>query len=143
WGFAPEYCEGMWRIVQRDTPEDWVLATGETHSVREFAEAAFGFIGVKLEWSGAGEEEVGRISSIDASRFEEKVGSAPQHLNSGDVVVDIDPVYFRPTEVDLLIGDPSKAERELGWKARTTFSELVELMVEADIRFVKQPELDY
>lgn len=143
WGFAPEYCEGMWRILQHGTADDFVLATGETHSVREFTEAAFRFIGISLEWSGEGLGETGRISNVDEAVFEEKVGTRPEHTKVGDIVVDVDPVYFRPTEVDILIGDPSKAERLLGWKAQTSFQELVELMVEADIQFVKYPELDY
>lgn len=143
WGYAPEYCEGMWRIVQHGSADDFVLATGETHTVREFAERAFGFIGISLEWSGDGADEIGKISEVDRSLFEEKIGEPPAHTEVGDVVVKVDPDYFRPTEVDLLIGDASKAESELGWKAKTTFRELVELMVEADIKFVKYPELDY
>ena len=143
WGFAPEFCEGMWRIVQHDTADDFVLATGETHSVREFAETAFACIGIALEWSGSGENEVGRIASIDKDVFESRVEAEPQYTKQGDVVVEVDPAYFRPTEVDILIGDPSKAEDVLGWKAQTSFKELVELMVDADIRFVQYPELDY
>ena len=142
WGYAPEYCEGMWRILQHDIPDDFVLATGETHSVREFAQNAFAFIGVTLEWSGEGLDEVGKIGEIDNSVFEERVGSAPSHTKVGDTVVEVDPVYFRPTEVDLLIGDPSKAHAQLGWKAKTGFKELVELMVEADIHFALNPALD-
>ena len=143
WGYAPEFCEGMWRIVQHETADDFVLATGETHSVREFAEAAFSYLGVSLEWSGSGAEEIGRIAAIDKSTFEERTGSRPEHVKVGDTVIEVDPVYFRPTEVDILIGDPSKAENLLGWKSRTSFSELVDLMVEADVNFVKHPELDY
>ena len=143
WGFAPEFCEGMWQIVQHETADDFVLATGETHSVREFAETAFAHIGVGIEWSGTGAQEIGRIASIDGDLFESRVGNAPEHTREGDTVVEVDPVYFRPTEVDILIGDPSKAEKLLGWKSQTTFKQLVELMVDADIRFVRQPELDY
>jgi len=143
WGYAPEFCEGMWRIVQHETPDDFVLATAETHSVREFAECAFERIGIKLEWSGSGLEEIGRISSLDRDVFTERVGVDPEHTKIGDTVIEIDPVYFRPTEVDILIGDPAKAEKLLGWKAKTSFKELVELMVDADIRFVRYPELDY
>ena len=143
WGYAPEYCEGMWRIVQHDVADDFVLATGETHSVREFAEVAFAFIGVTLEWAGEGADEVGKIAAIDNAVFEEKVGEAPKHISIGDTVVDVDPVYFRPTEVDILIGDPTKARNAIGWEAKTSFRELVELMVEADLRFVRHPELDY
>ena len=129
WGFAPEYCEGMWRITQHESADDFVLATGETHSVREFAESAFSFIGITLEWSGSGPDEVGRVASIDAAIFEEKLGSKPDRFTVGDTLVEVDPVYFRPTEVDLLIGDPTKAETILGWKAQTSFEQLVACMV--------------
>ncbi|MFP4687414.1 MAG: GDP-mannose 4,6-dehydratase [bacterium] len=115
WGYAPEYVEAMWLILQQDQPGDYVIATGETHSVREFATAAFAAGGYQLTWEGQGTEEKG----IDK--------------NSGNVLVEIDPKYYRPAEVDLLVGDPSKAERELGWRPRVTFSRLVEIMVKADL----------
>lgn len=115
WGYAPEYVEAMWLILQQDQPGDYVIATGETHSVREFATAAFAACGYQLTWEGQGTEEKG----IDK--------------NSGNVLVEIDPKYYRPAEVDLLVGDPSKAERELGWRPRVTFSRLVEIMVKADL----------
>ncbi|MEQ8300731.1 MAG: GDP-mannose 4,6-dehydratase [Hyphomonas sp.] len=115
WGHARDYVEGMWRIVQHDVAEDWVLATGETHSVREFVELAFAEVGKKIEWQGNGADEVGR----DAK--------------TGNVLVRIDPRYFRPTEVDLLIGDPTKAHDKLGWKHATSFRDLVSEMVRADI----------
>ena len=143
WGYAPEYCEGMWSILQHEVADDFVLATGETHSVREFAETAFAFIGITIGWSGKGKEEIGKITAIDKSLFEAKIGSAPADTKVGDTVVKVDPFYFRPTEVDILIGDASKARSAIGWNARTSFKELVELMVEADIRVVKHPELDY
>jgi GDPmannose 4,6-dehydratase len=143
WGYAPEYCEGMWRILQHDTPEDFVLATGETQTVRDFANESFGFIGIALEWTGDGANEAGRIASIDQSRFEQAVGSSSEHLEVGNVVVTVDPNYFRPTEVDLLVGDAGKAERVLGWKAKTTFRELVHLMVKSDLHAVRHPEIDY
>lgn len=114
WGHARDYVEGMWRIVQQDSPDDYVLATGEAHSVREFVELAFAEAGRKISWEGEGINEIGR----DAQ--------------SGDVLVKIDPRYFRPTEVDLLIGDPSKAQSRLGWVHKTTFAELVKEMVAAD-----------
>lgn len=116
WGHARDYVEGMWRMLQQERPDDYVLATGETHSVRDFLELAFSHIGRQLVWHGQGIEEKG----LDAK--------------TGDVLVAIDPRYFRPTEVDLLLGDPSKAERVLGWKARTCFADLVKEMVEADLR---------
>jgi GDPmannose 4,6-dehydratase len=114
WGYAKDYVEAMWRMLQQEQPEDYVVATGETHSVRDFCARAFACAGVELEWRGAGAEETG----VDG--------------RSGRVVVRIDPRYFRPTEVDLLIGDPSKAKRQLGWTAQTSFDDLVRLMCEAD-----------
>ncbi len=115
WGHAKDYVEGMWRIVQHDEADDFVLATGETHSVREFVELAFAEIGRVIEWSGAGIDEVG----LDP--------------RTGDILVRIDPRYFRPTEVDLLLGDARKAHERLGWKHTTTFRELVQEMVAADL----------
>jgi GDPmannose 4,6-dehydratase len=118
WGHARDYVEGMWRILQCSEPDDYVLATGETHSVREFVEKAFAQIGVKIVWQGAGVGEKG----IDAE--------------SGRVLVEIDPRYFRPTEVDLLIGDPSKARSKLGWQHKVSFEQLVVEMVAADLKTV-------
>ncbi len=119
WGHARDYVEGMWRIVCHDKPDDFVLATGESHSVREFVELAFTHIGRTIAWSGEGVDEQGK----DAK--------------SGEVLVRVDPRYFRPTEVDNLRGDPSKAKEVLGWEHRTSFSELVREMVEADFVTVK------
>ena len=115
WGHARDYVEGMWRIVQHDSPEDWVLATGVTTSVRRFVELAFAEIGRTLAWEGVGVDEIGRCA---------KTGAA---------LVKVDPRYFRPTEVDLLLGDPTKAQTRLGWRASTTMEELVREMVAADI----------
>ena len=114
WGHARDYVEGMWRMLQQEKPQDYVLATGETHTVREFAEKAFLRAGISLEWKGKGADEKG----IDKK--------------TGKVMVKIDERYFRPTEVDLLLGDPSKAERELGWKRHTDFQSLINGMVESD-----------
>jgi GDPmannose 4,6-dehydratase len=120
WGFAPDYVEGMWMMLQQDEPDDYVLATGETRSVREFAGWAFEHAGIPIEWSGDGVDEKG------------------YHAQTGDVLVEVDPTYFRPTEVDLLLGDPSKAREKLGWEARTTVKELVELMVDHDLGMVER-----
>jgi GDPmannose 4,6-dehydratase len=114
WGFAGDYVEAMWLMLQQDEPDDYVIATGETHSVREFVELAFREVGVEIEWKGKGVGEVG----IDAA--------------SGKVLIEIDPRYYRPTEVDLLIGDPSKAKEKLGWKSKVVFQELVKMMIEED-----------
>jgi GDP-mannose 4,6-dehydratase len=119
WGHARDYVEGMWRILQQDKPDDYVLATGETHSVREFVELAFAEVGRTIIWQGQGVDEVG----IDKA--------------SGKTLVRIDPRYFRPTEVDLLLGDPTKAREKLGWRHRTSFRELVKEMVESDLKTVR------
>ncbi|RJP70819.1 MAG: GDP-mannose 4,6-dehydratase [Ignavibacteriales bacterium] len=129
WGFAPEYCDGMWRILQHDKPEDFVLATGETHTVRDFTELTFRELGVELEWIGENETEKGIVKSLDSQKSEIKI-------KSGDVVVEVSPGYYRPTEVELLIGDSSKAEKLLGWKAKTKFDELVKIMANADFEKV-------
>ena len=116
WGHASDYVEGMWRILQQEKPDDYVLATGEMHSVREFVELAFGEVDCPIEWRGAGADETG----VDA--------------RSGRVVVRIDERYYRPTEVELLLGDPSKAKRILGWEHKTPFRTLVSEMVASDLR---------
>lgn len=120
WGHARDYVEGMWRIVQQDVADDYVLATGETHAVREFVELAFAEIGREIVWQGAGVDEVG----IDKA--------------SGQELVAIDPRYFRPTEVDLLLGDPSKAKNVLGWEHSTPFAQLVKEMVNADLELLRK-----
>ncbi|NOZ74845.1 MAG: GDP-mannose 4,6-dehydratase [FCB group bacterium] len=139
WGYAPEYVEAMWLMLQQPEPEDFVIATGETHSVREFAEEAFRYFGIELEWQGKGSEEKGIISRIDPeiiARREDMrrtdLGFQKSTLQVGDVVVEVDPRYYRPTEVDILVGDPSKAKEKLGWEPRVKFKELVKIMVEAD-----------
>ncbi len=112
WGYAKDYVEGMWQILQADTPEDYVLATGKTYTVRYFVEETFKLFGIELEWQGEGVQEKG----VDKS--------------TGKILVEVDPWYFRPTEVDLLIGDPTKAEKKLGWKASTDIEELIKIMVD-------------
>lgn len=119
WGFAKDYVEGMWMMLQRDKADDFVLATGETHTVREFVELTFKELGIEIEWQGSGVDEKG----IDKA--------------TGKVLVEIDPRYFRPTEVDLLLGDASKAEREIGWKPKTKFYELVSMMTKADLELMQ------
>jgi GDPmannose 4,6-dehydratase len=118
WGHARDYVEGMWQILQQPEPDDYVLATGETHSVREFVEKAFQQIGVRIVWKGAGVEEKG----LDAG--------------SGRILVEIDPSYFRPTEVDILVGDPSKARSRFGWRHRVSFEQLVAEMIASDLKAV-------
>jgi len=122
WGHARDYVEGMWRMLQEDKPDDYVLATGETHTVREFVEKAFKYIGIDIKWAGktGSVEEVG-VDSSDESR----------------ILVRIDPQYFRPTEVELLLGDPTKAKNVLGWEATTKFEDLVKDMMKADMEKVE------
>ena len=115
WGFAGDYVEAMWSMLQIDEPDDYVIATGETHSVREFCELAFERVGIEIAWQGSGLDEVG----ID---------------DRGRELVVLDPVFLRPTEVDRLIGNADKAKRELGWEPRTSFRELVEMMVDWDLQ---------
>lgn len=143
WGFAPEYCEGMWRIIRHDQPDDFVLATGETHSVREFAEQTFAQLGIEICWQGNDEDEKGVVESINHDILREKTKINESFVKKGDILIEVSKSYLRPTEVDLLIGDASKAEQILGWKAKTKFADLVKLMVETDLEFVKNPHLDY
>ena len=116
WGFAGDYVEGMWRILQQEKPDDYVLATNETHTVREFVELAFAEVGVEIEWKGEGVDEKG------------------YDKNTGKLLVDVNPRYFRPAEVELLWGDSTKAETELGWKRKVSFKELVSMMVREDMK---------
>jgi GDPmannose 4,6-dehydratase len=129
WGYAPEYVEGMWLALQQPTPDDYVLATGECHTVREFAELTFKALGIELRWEGAAEEERG----ID--------------VKTGAVRVAVDPSYYRPTEVDLLLGDATKAREKLGWSPKTRFEDLVSLMAIADFEALrddaKTPKIFY
>lgn len=115
WGFAGDYVEAMWLILQQKKPDDFVIATGETRTVREFVECAFKEAGIQIEWQGSGLDEKG----IDAS--------------TGNVIVAVDPRFFRPTEVELLLGNPTKAKEKLGWKPKTSFYQLVETMVKQDL----------
>ena len=115
WGFAGDYVEAMWLMLQQDAPEDFVIATGETHTVREFTERAFKYAGVDIIWQGRGVEEKGVCSK------------------TGKTLVEVDPKYFRPTEVDVLLGDSSKAKETLGWQPKVKFEELVKMMMEADL----------
>ena len=115
WGYAPDYVEAMWLMLQQEKPDDYVIATGETHSVREFCEKAFKFAGIDIIWKGKGINEKG----IDKK--------------TGKVLISVNPKYFRPTEVDLLVGDYSKAKKELGWEPKISFEKLVEIMVNNDL----------
>ena len=128
WGFAPEYVEMMWLMLQQETPDDYVIGTGESHSVRELAESAFGYAGIEIEWKGKGLKTKGIVKSLD----EEITASVT--LKPGDSIIEIDPRYFRPTEVDYLKADISKAKRKLKWHPRIHFKELIKIMVDYDMK---------
>ena len=131
WGHAKDYVEAMWLILQQEIPEDYVIATGATTSVRDFIKMAFAEVGAEINFKGEGVNEVGFISSC----------TNEYHFTKGQEVVKIDPRYFRPTEVDLLIGDPTKANQQLGWKPKYSLKELVAEMVAADVQAFKQEKL--
>jgi GDPmannose 4,6-dehydratase len=118
WGYAPEYADAMWRVLQHDTPEDFVIATGETHTVREFIEAAAAELGIDITWEGTGVDEIGKDST------------------TGRTIIRINPRYFRPTEVDLLLGDATKAKDKLGWEPRIKFADLAKRMARADYKLL-------
>ena len=128
WGFAPEYVEMMWLMLQQPKAEDYVVGTGKSHSVREFVEKAFGYAGIELKWIGKGINEKGVIRSLTST------SASTLTLRVGDTLIEIDPKYFRPTEVDFLKADISKARKKLGWEPRTTFDELVKIMVDYDMK---------
>lgn len=132
WGHAKDYVDAMWRILQQDVPEDYVIATGVTTEVRQFVKMAFTEAGIELEFRGSNEEEVGVVRSCDA---------ALTHLQPGTVVVAVDPRYYRPTEVDLLIGDPTKAQQKLGWQPTYDLPALVKEMVAADKQLFEREKL--
>jgi GDPmannose 4,6-dehydratase len=128
WGHARDYVEAMWRILQQKTPDDYVIATGKQRSVRDFVAAAAREAGIELAWSGRGVNEVGRVARIRA------VGGRKPAVRKGDVIVRIDPRYFRPAEVETLLGDAGKARRKLGWKPKVGLDQLVREMMESDLR---------
>jgi GDPmannose 4,6-dehydratase len=141
WGHAKDYVRMMWMILQHDTPDDWVIATGQTTSVRDFVRLAFDYVGMELAFKGEGLDEVGVVSAVNETKIQ-NLKLNTQHIKQliDKVVVAVDPRYFRPTEVDLLLGDPSKAERELGWKREFSLKELVEDMMASDLKLMQKDE---
>lgn len=146
WGYAPEYCEGMWKMLQHDTADDFVLATGKTHTIREFVELSFAELGITIEWHGEGVDEVGIIKSIKSEKLQilneelkkknniknNNLKFGINNLELNTVVVEVNPKYFRPTEVELLIGNPAKAKEILLWKPKMSIHELVKVMIKSD-----------
>lgn len=141
WGHAKDYIEAMWLILQQEEPDDYCIATGTTTSIRDFVRMAFGEIGVELTFSGEGVNEKAMIASVDKNLFTERVGEEyydEMVLRLGKTVLEVDPAYFRPTEVDLLIGDATKARTKLGWKPKYDLQMLVEEMMKSDIHLFKK-----
>ncbi len=147
WGFAPEYIEMMWLMLQQDEPDDYVVGTGESHSVREFVERAFSYAGIEIEWKGNGVNQKGIVKSVSTKQNtecseEKEIKKGKSQVRSpfylfpkvGETLIEIDPKYFRPTEVDFLQADITKARKKLGWQPRTTFDELVKIMVDYDLK---------
>jgi GDPmannose 4,6-dehydratase len=132
WGYAPEYVEAMWLMLQQESADDFVIGTGEAHSVREFCEASFREVGMEIEWRGSGMNEVGILAGYN------DVWPAPAGIGAGTCVIAIDPRYLRPTEVELLLADASKARRQLAWTPRVTFREMVRIMVASDIQALEE-----
>lgn len=144
WGHAKDYVEAMWRILQQDKPDDYVIATGITTSIREFCRMSFAETGIKVEFEGKGVDEKGRMVSVDEKIFIEKVGelyfdAIKKRIQQGNnLVISVDPQYFRPTEVELLIGNPEKAQRQLEWQPKYDLKALVADMMQSDIRLFKK-----
>jgi GDPmannose 4,6-dehydratase len=156
WGYAPDFVEAMWLMLQQDKPEDYVIATGETHTVREFVNSAFKHAGTELEWKGKGVSEKGIIKSLSSTltstlaltceksssnlypQSSNGLSSRASNLRIGDVIIEIDSRYFRPLEVEFLQGDASKAKKKLNWEPKVKFKELVKIMVDADIKNLEE-----
>ena len=143
WGHAKDYVEAMWRILQQDTAEDYVIATGITTRVRDFIKMAFNEVGFTIRFEGEGVNEIGVLESIDADKYKVAMGNEfnineIQLPKMGDVIVKVDPKYFRPTEVDLLIGDPSKSKTKLGWQPKYDLKMLVEEMISSDVKLFQR-----
>ncbi len=139
WGYAPEYCEGMWMMLQQKKPEDFVLATGKTNTVKKFTELAFKEFGIKIQWKTRNNSTIGIVDKFNKdyffSKFQNNTGFKNynfNHIVPGKVIVEVDKTYYRPTEVDLLIGDASKARIKLGWEPKVTLEELIKIMIKSD-----------
>lgn len=140
WGHARDYVDAMWRILQQPEADDYVIATGKTTEIRDFCRMAFGEIGISLEFRGVEEKEVAVVASIDEARFESIVKSKPP-LKAGDEVIAVDPQYYRPAEVDLLVGDATKAKEKLGWTPACTLDQMVSEMVQSDVKLFQRDKL--
>jgi GDPmannose 4,6-dehydratase len=140
WGHAKDYVVMQWLMLQQDKPQDFVIATGVQHAVRDFVTLAAAELGIQLSWQGTGVEEIGTVQAL-TSAFPNVADAPAPALKPGDVIVRVDPRYFRPTEVETLLGDPSKAKKELGWQPQITFAHLVQEMVQADLAEAQRDDL--
>ena len=140
WGHAKDYVEAMWKILQQDKPDDFVIATGENYSIREFIDMTFKNLGVGIKFVGENENERGVIDSIDTEKLQSLNVTADQ-IKEGDTVIEVDPEYYRPTEVDQLIGDPAKAKKLLNWEPKFGIHELVEEMTKSDLEIAKKEKV--
>lgn len=140
WGHAKDFVKAMYLILQQEKPDDYVIATGIASSVRDFVKKAFNYIGIEIEFNGKGVNEVGKIAHINYSIFENVVSKNSSHLKIGQTLITVDPFYFRPTEIDLLVGDYSKAKQKLGWEPNVSLDELIAEMVESDVRLMMKEE---
>jgi GDPmannose 4,6-dehydratase len=139
WGHAKDYVEAMWLILQQEKAEDFVIATGVTTTVRDFVKMSFAELGIEIEFSGKDEQEKGVIIDVDEEKLE-TLGLKVESLKQGNTVIQVDAKYFRPTEVDLLIGDPTKSNTQLGWKPKYDLAALVKEMVLSDLQLMKKEE---
>lgn len=142
WGHAKDYVRMMWMILQADEPEDWVIATGQTTTVRDFVQMAFNYAGINLRFEGVGKDEIGIIDSINEERYSQVIQNSTLNIQNciGSTIVEVDAKYFRPTEVDLLLGDPTKAETKLGWSREYQLKELVEDMMKSDLKLMTKDQ---
>ena len=142
WGHAKDYVRMMWMILQADEPEDWVIATGQTTTVRDFVQMAFNYAGINLRFEGVGKDEIGIIDSINKERYSQVIQNSTLNIQNciGSTIVEVDAKYFRPTEVDLLLGDPTKAETKLGWSREYQLKELVEDMMKSDLKLMTKDQ---
>lgn len=137
WGHAKDYVRMMWMILQADEAEDWVIATGQNTTVRDFVKSAFAYVGISLRFEKEGVDEIGMVEFVDTEKAKQS-NIELSHIKIGQTLVSVDPRYFRPTEVDFLLGDPSKAERKLGWNREYNLQELVDDMMESDIKLMQK-----
>lgn len=138
WGHAKDFVKAMWLMLQKEEPDDYVIATGKTTSVRDFIRMCFDFVGVEIVFKGAGVEETGTVGSINVDKFRQVFGFEPDHLKTGAEIIHIDPYYYRPTEVEILVGEATKAREKLGWEPEHDLDKLIRDMMNSDIKLMQK-----